>query len=86
MKKPLLQGTFEIVDRCKFCGCCEALPCQIPIDIDGNFLAIADPKRTVGFLSCGWLIENSVCTAPSCVAKAYLEAWPLADEIGEIAA
>lgn len=56
--------------KCKFCGCTDDRPCHLPIDIEGNFLAIANPKTTVEFVPCAWLIPE-VCSAPACVEHAY---------------
>ena len=54
--------------KCKFCGCTDSKPCRIPINIDGE---LTEAKTGI-FSACAWLIDN-VCSAPSCVEKAYAE-------------
>lgn len=73
------------VSRCKFCGCTEQKACQIPITFigEGDRPVIAGPDAEIcGFVSCDWLLKD-VCTAPSCVEKAYFEARALAVTITE---
>lgn len=70
---------------CKFCGCSDDRACQLPVDIDGNALMIADPRLTVGFALCCWVIPG-VCSAPECIEKAYAEERPLAEQIMGVSA
>lgn len=51
--------------RCRFCGCTELTPCQIP---EGLFDREGEPLTR-----CAWWL-NSSCDAPPCVEKAYQEA------------
>ena len=55
-----------MVGICKFCGCTENAPC-----------VTTGPE---GMAVCAWLLDD-VCTNPDCVLKAYLEAWPQAEEL-----
>ena len=57
--------------KCKFCGCTDHRPCFIP----PSFV-----EDAVAGVPCSWLLSD-VCTAPACVEKAYVEAWPLAEII-----
>jgi hypothetical protein len=61
--------------KCKFCGCTERRTCFIP----ASFISDPDLRASGNVVPCSWLIEN-VCTGPECVAKAYAEAWPLAEQ------
>lgn len=63
-----------ILSCCKFCGCTDSTPCLIPASY------ITDPGFIVAgnVVPCAWLVPG-VCTAPSCVEKAYKEACSLVD-------
>jgi hypothetical protein len=70
--------------KCKFCGCDELHPCMIPMIEDGwgnvlrpalGLIALVEDDEQMRMLPCAWLLlddEESVCTAPACVEKAYL--------------
>ncbi len=60
------------MNRCRFCGCTADRACRIPIVID-------DELRQV---PCSWLAPG-ICTAPTCVERAYREARELAEQITE---
>lgn len=65
--------------KCKFCGCTEEHGCGIPIDFLPPEQQAVYPSS---HFACAWLWPN-VCSSPSCVEKAYLEARPLAESIDE---
>jgi hypothetical protein len=66
-----------MIGICKFCGCTDSTPCLIPASYitDPDFVA-----SVAGGVPCAWLLEE-VCTAPACVAKAYVEACALIDQM-----
>jgi hypothetical protein len=72
---------------CKFCGCTDSSACIVPRQFvtDRVFIAALVAGEPAGF-PCAWLLPD-VCTAPLCVAKAYLEARAVVDEFAaELAA
>ena len=69
--------------RCKFCGCSDASPCFIPPSyIEDAVAAFARSRRECRRqgVPCSWLLLD-VCTAPSCVERAYEEACKLVDTL-----
>lgn len=82
--------------KCKFCGCTEEKPCLLRA-VDGvpdrdEYLRaggsiVIEPGVLTHQVPCAWLVFNplgdGVCSNPSCVEKAYLEARPLAESIDE---
>jgi len=65
-----------MIGVCKFCGCTEGTPCFIP----ASYITDPDFVANGNVVHCAWLLSD-VCTAPSCVDKAYLEACALVDDL-----
>jgi hypothetical protein len=57
---------------CRYCGCTDQKPCI--------FRAPGQLTPPFDLWPCAWLLDD-VCSAPACVAKAYQDAWPLAEVI-----
>ncbi len=65
---------------CKFCRCTDKRPCLLTevteyadsFILDDGFQLIPDGAKT-RLITCSWLMPD-ICTAPSCVEKAYREA------------
>ena len=77
--------------RCKFCGCTDDRPCAIPMRYSGSGALLPDslgddpvlalPGQVAHFTTpCHWSAEN-VCSAPACIAGAYVESCALIDEL-----
>lgn len=77
-----------MIGVCKFCGCTDSSPCVIPASYitDREFMASLIAADHNAGVPCAWLLPD-VCTAPVCVAKAYLEARGVIDQlVAELAA
>jgi hypothetical protein len=60
--------------QCRFCHCCEVVPCMIPVreDLDGKFYLAHSEQEATLILACAWFVPG-VCSAPECMAKLYAE-------------
>jgi len=81
---------------CKFCGCTDNHPCLIPMYYGLHPLSlgrsrfdfeqlpvVSSPDQLAEFTTpCHWSAPN-ICSAPACVAKAYVERHALLDQLLE---
>jgi hypothetical protein len=82
---------------CKFCGCTDRRPCMIPMFyvpaprvpellelMPDEYPIIARPGQVAEFTTpCHWSTPD-ICSAPTCIEKAYAEACALVDALLEI--
>ena len=72
--------------KCKFCGCTEEGGCSIAIRVNEDDSAFVETgiieqfDPDIDYIPCQWIAPN-VCSAPTCVEKAYAEAELLADQL-----
>jgi len=64
--------------KCRFCGCSDNNACRVPVMSDekepgGATIWAGDPEQADGYMPCYWVVPG-ICSAPSCVMKAYDEA------------
>ena len=65
----------ELIEQCRFCGCTEDHPCEIPVteDTDGKIrLARSEDPLSFHSMLCHWYLPG-VCSAPECLEKLIAE-------------